>query len=399
MSDIQKVESLKQRRDDARAYVLLFFQILTFILTTITIIIGWGAKDYIIYKYDMALMTTSPTLYHYQNSDGRDSNDNNLPLLSYEKTNSELKLVGQRFRKMVWTSPTTSFLLCVGLFFIGLLFGILIVVVYILQRRRYRAHFLENQLGMDRDVPIYDPVLTISSVNILIYILASFLIISWFLVTWQCFSVLKSLYYDPDHSYTFTMIAVIAAWSLPTAKVVVDIIIGYLTFRYRREADWERRWYSLQSFETDIIKKKYILPRTARQYITQMREAVDITTIYPWKRHFIRRSIVEPTFELLIRSVIDADSSSLELWVRLYQIGRFFKFNRKICGFPIRTLFWPNKLTLYQYTKVKIRNEWCSNCQSPKFSLIARIHCWLFFRCWSRFTRENEPQTVMMINN
>lgn len=376
----RQLEYYKQRRDDARSYAILVFQVLTLLLTTLSIVVGWGAKDFFSQKYNIAFATTSPTLYAMKNGNVKDSAGNMLATMSDTETQKELKKVGKEFSALVWVSPTFSFILCSGVFFLSLLIGMLIVIVYVLQKRRYRSHQMEGKLGLEPDAPLYDPVLTTQSIITLGAILFGICLIAWGIMIWQCIVVINIL--KDDAKLNWVLISgIILACIATTFKLKCDIKLAWHSTLFEREAGWTRRWPSavrcLESIKGDIHKRLYDLPEEIMDRIALLEELCknSANEDNAWERRFIWHQQVEPEMNKLVRAVVYSNICEPQFWVRLRALGESLSFKRK---FTI--IVWGNDyyVRLKKAAALMLKNEYCTRCQAAKRSWLG---CKIRFKC------------------
>jgi len=289
-------EYYKSQRDDIRCHCTLLFQVLTLLLTTITIVSGWGLKEFLESKYDAAMATSSPTLYAIVKRDRGSPTEGSPPTLTEAQLNEGMRRAGDTFRSLLWTSPTVSFFLCSTLFFLSVLVGMLIAMAYILQRRRRGAHLVEKQMGIKSDVPIFDPVLTIGSLKLLQYVTGAFTVlclvaaisqislgvlrdqfvrVHWLPMSKQLsLSVIVSEIAQTDWQM---LIILVVVFSLAFLKFCCTFSLFWNFRAYDRDASWDERWMNTHDLVTSLIRKTkrrdYNLPQEAIQALLHLRSA------------------------------------------------------------------------------------------------------------------------------
>lgn len=243
------LECYKQRREDIRSFSSLMFQILTLLLTTMTLVIGWGAKDFIADAYRTAMSTSSPRLYAYRQGRGVDHAGKLLPQLSPAELHAELKHTSARFLAMLWRSPTVSVFLSSAVFFLLLLLGMMIVIMYMLQRRRYRTHRMEGEFGMETDAPVFDPVLTISSLSNFGTLIAVLVLLCFAFAVVQ---TLLGVIWPNRKMWEVYLVLVPLAF---TATKLLNVMLLAKQYRgYEQECGWARRWPEADALLTRFLE-------------------------------------------------------------------------------------------------------------------------------------------------
>lgn len=221
ISDETEVKLFLEARTDVRSYATLLVQVLALLMTTLIIVMGWMAKDFASERYHQALYSVSPKLA--TNGPGAPVYGND-----YKSYQRDLRTAALRFRGMMWSSPTTSLLLCGGVFFLDVFLGSFVVITYMIQRRRYGFHGDLTARGSPPEKPIIDPVLTNFSLTSLTILVAVFAIVldgitlcqTAFAASLQGFWLAAGLWFS---------------WAVVSLKLGV---VGYMFWRY---AEWEKR--------------------------------------------------------------------------------------------------------------------------------------------------------------
>lgn len=254
-------EHYKQHRDDVRSYSIMMFQMITLLLTSLTIMMGWGVKDFVADKYHIAISTAAPKLYSIRESKSLDAKGEVIPKQSYNAVQTELRATSRRFAYLMWRSPTVSIFLCSFAFFLLVWLGMAIVILYMLQRRRYGSHRLESELGLDGDVPILDPVLTVDSLTHFGLLLFTIVALVIGIATVQTFGGV--VIYSWTKTQFSTLAFLIAIWLLTVWKLYTVCHLYKHYSEYNNDLAWKRRWPSatklLNELRTDLNDNKYVV--------------------------------------------------------------------------------------------------------------------------------------------
>jgi hypothetical protein len=222
----------------------------------------------------------------------------------------------------LWRSPTTSLLLCAMVFFLSVLLGMMVVVMYMLQRRRYRSHRAERELGLDSDVPIMDPVLTVDALRFLAYVVLAATVLGVGVTTAQVFRGAFPMM--PWSAQWHIRLGILAAYGLALAKLGCSSWLARLFSVYDREQAWDRRWPAAAASLRDLLLAFGTLPagaevpNSARALVTELQTACAGAMNEPWRRRRIWEEDVEPKVDSLI-AMLQAEPKS---WPRLKGLVR-----------------------------------------------------------------------------
>ena len=215
---IEPSDLYKEARVDIRTYGQLEIQVVTLLLTTMFILLGWLASSYATDTYKTAMRVAAPQLTAAPDPKNpmiipgiRDRAD--TPSEEVNRNFSVLLNNGTiLYRKMLLESPISSLILGGVCFFIVVVAGTLIILTFQIQRRRYATHRAitawagiakdpmidkaqptgEAHVGIDE--AIGDPVLIVRALSLFILIV---LVTAWLILCglvgqlWFCLNVEK----------------------------------------------------------------------------------------------------------------------------------------------------------------------------------------------------------------
>ena len=198
-----------ETRNDVRVYASLVFQAITLFLTTLMLVVGWGAKDFMIEKYRLA----------------------EQPAVGPMSTAA----VSERFYLLLAQSLVTSLILLALSIFVSTLMCTIVVLGYVVENRRNYGHVLAHAMGTpDTDAQASGTLhraLTSTAVNLF----AGFVLVVAFALL--AGSLTQTVYVlwkiRPLPPYVFATLCVVAA--LASYKFVSSVILAW---RYRA---WSRR--------------------------------------------------------------------------------------------------------------------------------------------------------------
>lgn len=276
---------LKEARDDVRSYGTVLVQLVLLILTTMSLAAGWVAKDYLGAMYRIA-KSQQPV-------------PNGGDLSAYVRCETAAL-------ELLMHSPTTTLFLLGTCFFAALLMGLMVVMFYMLQRRRFWSHDIAQKLGAPRDTPVIDPVLTSTSVAVLLATVAIPAVLAYYLALAQmafCLPLDLPLSWEVG---LWVMVAVVSVKMYCTACL-------YCNFSdWEREIGWELRWpralelaQSLQEAATKV-EGRTELPPEVHERCAEILAACQ-HALGPERSRLARGRIwdsqVNPTLQQLVLSV------------------------------------------------------------------------------------------------
>ncbi len=168
-----QLKHYQEGRTDVRAYATFLIQIITLLLTTMILVMGWVAKDYATEKYRLAQRSVIPDTTALQPA-SKQSPSSTKPVYELPPKEAAVRLqteerkftyINQVYWHQLIYSPTTSILLAGFSIFTLLVLGLLIAITYQLQRRRYHYHALGLKLGLENDQPVADAILIRGALN------------------------------------------------------------------------------------------------------------------------------------------------------------------------------------------------------------------------------------------
>jgi len=236
----------QEGRNDVRSYAGFLIQVVTLLLSTLIIVLGWFAKDYATEKYHVAIRAAAPEL-----SSERPPQPSSKPVEStrplwdmpkadaakeVDRLERKLDYVSSVYQHVLVFSPTTSVLLGGATFFALVIVAMLIILTYQVQRRRYHYHEVGSSLGLEPDEPIVDPVLTGGALNWFIAIIGICAVGLYALTIVQ---TSRYAYYTASWPVKVGLVIVV---SLLTIKLFSVMTIGKNYVQFERKAGWIARW-------------------------------------------------------------------------------------------------------------------------------------------------------------
>lgn len=240
LTNDDQLKHYQEGRTDVRAYATFLIQIITLLLTTMILVMGWVAKDYATEKYKAAQNQVDITINSKiaalkalpQDKKRNIALSKDLSL----QVDSRMKEIDRTYWDLIIDSPTTSLLLAGACGFMLIILGVLISVTYQLQRRRYHYHALGRKLGFESDQSIEDVVLIGGALNdlmIVIGIVAGGLTFTYFAQT--------IFYLIHSHSVLAKVALVFMILVVLAKLILVSQMVGSYT-RFERTEGWEARW-------------------------------------------------------------------------------------------------------------------------------------------------------------
>jgi hypothetical protein len=251
--DVQPPEDyLKQYlegRTDVREYAKLIAQVITLLLTSIVIVMGWLAKDYLNSTYQTA---ANIHFYGHYAVVAAGSDDRALGLegassavganagIGTAKGNmgaarKDMEAIQAIYNQLLSGSRMTVLILAGLSIFMEIALATMLVLAYLLQRRRYFNHKFAIDHGLDNEQPVIDPVLTRRSLNVFMILIGCVAVGLLGVTLWQGvrllfhWSVVNTLIFLS----VFSFIGV-KAWSTAT--------LGANYVAYEKREGWKARY-------------------------------------------------------------------------------------------------------------------------------------------------------------
>lgn len=254
-----------------RSYATFLIQIITLLLTTVILVIGWVAKDYATEKYRLAqrvvipesrgqatVILASPRPRASQGPAPIESK----PIYALKPAQAEKRMddirkqidyINRTYWAILIDSPTTSLLLA-GFSAFGLLvLGLLLSITFQLQRRRYQYHDIGTQIGMASDEPVADSILIRGALNDLM-ILVGLAALGVVVVT-----VLQTVGYILHAKVVGMKIGLSFVLGLLILKTVFVSRMALSYYHFEKTEGWKARWRRvrnrLKGLESEIEKR------------------------------------------------------------------------------------------------------------------------------------------------
>ena len=238
-----------ETRSDVRAFSSLLFQAITLFLTTLMIIVGWGAKDFVLEKYRLAAGTAAPLI-------AEDRRCENTTQMATEKATAprsssnqvfedEARALSDRFYSSLARSPVTSLILLALGIFVSTLVCTIVVLGYVVDNRRQYSHVLAHQMGTpDRETEPSSKLhkaLTSTAVNLFAGFILAVAVVLLLGGLAQTAYVLKTV------SLPRSLEAILyVAMALALYKVGSSIYLAGGYSRWARRMGWRVRWRRAQ---------------------------------------------------------------------------------------------------------------------------------------------------------
>jgi hypothetical protein len=224
-------------RQDVRTYAGLLVQVVTLLLTTLIIVLGWLIKDYATEKYHLAVAIAAPqlTTMSYPSAN-MPASAGRAATQKINWTERQMDKISDVYWHMLLRSPTASLLLLGMSAFTLLTFGLLLVLGHQLQRRRYRCHELALEVGLEEDQPVVAPRLVADGLNALIITVGISAYGMFVAATYQV-----SAYMVAGRAIALrVLVGVVWLLVLYKAFSTFKIVRGYADFEHKE--GWKARW-------------------------------------------------------------------------------------------------------------------------------------------------------------